>query len=781
LLLSGTRAALLAIFCLFSVSVVSSAQEPSGAPQLSQVQGGTIAAIRVEGNQRIESGTIRSYMLVRPGDPFDPSALDRSLKTLYASGLFSDVSLRRDGSTLVVHVAENPLVNSVVFEGNHKLTEDKLAAAVSLKSRSVFTPAAAEADRQRILNLYAMNERYATTVVPKIIKRSLNRVDVVFEINDGDATLISRIIFVGNQAFSESRLDDVVDSRESAWWRFLSSSDSYNPERINFDKELLRRFYLQKGYADFSVTSATAELTPDKSSFFLTYTLHEGARYTIAKTDLNVSLPNVDKASLVKLEELSPGDWYDGDAVDRTVIAMTQYLQSHGFAFAVVQPRVQRNTVKHTIDLAFDVTDGPHVYVERIDIVGNERTEDKVIRREMRLAEGDPFNAELLRQSRQRLQDLNYFNTVGITSGPGSTPDRTDVNVNVEEKATGELTIGGGYSTDIGALLDLGISEKNIIGTGMDAGFNAILAQKETQLTISASNPYFLDRNLLAGFQIFHTVQNNQTIAEYNERRDGFEVTLGYEFTDHLRQTWSYALVQRDIYDAATTASIYVLDEQGTSLLSQISQQISLDYRDSKLEPHAGWLIRLGTDFAGAGGTSRYIRAKIDGNYYIPLDRFTGDSDWGIAVSAGAGYLFTMGAAGQIIDRFFLGGDNLRGFQDAGAGPHAINVGGVNDSIGGNFIWTQSTELRFPLPVSPDIGISGRLFVDVGALSEVRPLLVAGVPSPLTDNPTPRISTGVGISWKTPVGLLNIDLGVPLKKEPYDETQFFRFGFGTRF
>lgn len=781
--MSRTRAALLAATfatcsLLPTLSTAQDAAGPAGAAAPASTPaaaGGTIAAVEVQGNQRIEEGTIRSYILVQPGDPFDPDRLDRSLKALYATGLFADVDLRRVGSNLVVRVAENPIVNRIAFEGNHKINDDALRPELLLRPRSVFTVKMAQADRQRILDLYARRGRFAATVEPKIVKLEQNRVDVVFEIHEGAETLISRIAVVGNKEFSEGRLKEVVGSREEAWWRFLSSADDYDPDRVNFDKELLRRFYFKHGYADFEVQNATAELAPDRSAFFLTFTVSEGERYKVGKVTLNSTLKHLDSAALQPVLDIQAGDWYDGDAVERNIQALTDAVHNRGFAFVDVKPRISRDKTKHTIDLVFDVGEGPRVYVERIDIVGNTRTEDKVIRREMQLAEGDAFNAALLRRSRQHLQDLNFFTNVQVNQQPGSAPDKVVVNTAIEEKATGELTLGGGYSSDIGALVNTGLHEHNFIGSGIDGGINAIVAQKETSVDLSVTDPYFLDRNIAAGFDLFHIDNNNQQISQYSERRSGVTIRAGYAFNEHLRQSWAYSLIQRDVYGVDSTASLYIKDLAGQSVLSQIGQTVTVDYRDSTLNPHTGWLVRAGTDFAGAGGTERFIRSKIDTVYYLPLDGLTGNADWGIAVSAGVGYLFTMGQTEKIIDNFFLGGDNLRGFLDGGAGPHAVNGG---DSLGGKFIWTQSTELRFPLPLSPDLGLTGRVFVDMGGLSQDGQRSSLG---PVTDSMAPRLSAGVGVSWQTPLGLINIDLGDPILKQRLDQTQIFRFGFGTRF
>lgn len=786
------RAARLLAACLFPalaiVAVAGSAAAQTPPPRASQparpAAGGTIVDIKVEGNQRIEPGTIRSYLLLQPGDAFDPDRIDRSLKTLYATGLFQDVRLGRQGDTLVVHVVENPVVNRVAFEGNHKETDDQLRPEMQLRPRAVFTPALAEADREHILDMYAHRGYYDATVEPKIIRLDQNRVDVVFQISDGTATLISKIVINGNKAFSEDRLTEVINSRESRWWRFLSSSDQFEPERLAFDKELLRRFYLKNGYADIQITDASAELSPDRKGFFLSFTVAEGERYRVGKVTITSQLRNLTPDALRDQLQLSTGDWYDGDAVGRTADALEEAVHNKGYAFVEVKPRVDRDQAKHIIDLTFDVGEGPRVYVERIDIVGNQRTKDKVIRREFRLAEGDPYSAEAVRRSKTRLTDLGYFQGVDIATNPGSAPDRAILATTITEKATGELSFGGGYSTDAGALVDIGLSEKNVIGTGINASINGVLAQKRSSVNASVTDPYFLDRNLVAGADAFLIQTDFLGTEPYDERREGFALRMGYDFNDHLRQVWSYSFVNRNVYNIQTTASPFILNEAGTTVLSQASQVLTLDFRDSRIFPHRGYVIELGTDLAGIGGDARFVRGNLSGAYYIPLDRFTGNEDWGLKLSANAGYMSLLsGGREEIIDRFFLGGDNLRGFETGGAGPHDTVTG---DPLGGRFIWTQTTELRFPLPVSPDLGLSGRTFVDVGALTEANfrntaECNASGVSCQISASSAPRVGAGVGISWRTAFGLINIDLAPFVIKQSHDQTQIFRFGFGTRF
>nr|WP_256476539.1 outer membrane protein assembly factor BamA [Siccirubricoccus soli] len=749
---------------------------PRTVPRAAQVppaQGGVVRAIEVRGNQRIEADTIRSYMVLQPGDAFDPDRLDRSLKALFATGLFRDVQVRREGNDILVEVAENPIVNRVAFEGNRKISDDVLRNEVQMRGRAVFTSQAVQSDRQRIQELYARRGRFAATIEPKIIELDQNRVDVVYEIQEGDAALVARINFVGNRAYSDSRLKEVVSTKEQAWYRFLSTSDQFDPERLAFDRELLRRYYLRNGYADVQITNSTAELAPDRSGFFITFTIDEGVRYRVGSVEVSSNIRNLDAAPLRRLLEVETGDWYDGDQVERAAQTLQDAANLRGFPFVDVQPRIQRDAAARSVQLTFEVNEAPRVYVERIDIAGNTRTQDRVLRREFRLAEGDAFNAAQIRRSRQRLRDLGYFQDVQITSQPGSAPDRAILHTQVQERATGEVSLGGGYSTDAGALADIGLRERNLLGTGIDARVNGTLAQRRSQIDLSVTDPYFLDRNLAAGVDLFYLQRNLLNIASYRERRAGFALRAGYAFNERLRQSWTYTLTQREVYDISQTASRYILEQRGSTLLSQIGQTLTYDFRDSVIDPRRGGVLRLGTDFAGLGGDVAYLRTRLDGSYFIPFERMLGDPDYVLSISASVGYLATaFGKKDRIIDRFFLGGENLRGFRIAGAGPRDVTT---SDSLGGRFLWTQSTEMRFPLPLPAELGLIGRAFVDVGALSQS-----ASGPE-VRDDSTPRVGAGVGISWRSPFGLINIDLAQAVVKKSYDETQVFRFGFGTRF
>jgi outer membrane protein insertion porin family len=764
----------------------SADQDQSGAgapgPQAPVPAGGTVQAISVVGNQRIETGTIESYMVIQQGDPFDPNKINLSLKTLYATGLFQNVSITRDGSTLVVTVVENPTVGTVYFEGNKTITDKDAAAAISLKSRAVFTTAAAESDRRALLDLYAQKGHFNATVTPNIIRLTDNRVNVVFVCTDGDQTKISRITFVGNQHFSQGKLKEVISSRQSAWFRFLSSSDQYNSDRVQYDEELLRQFYLHEGYADFQMNSANAELSSDRKSFYLTYNFTEGPRYRVSSVTVVSSIRNLSGTQLRSLVPISKGDWFDGTALTEGITAVSTKAQDLGYAFAQVNPNVETDPATRKLAITLNVVQGPEVYIQRIDITGNTRTEDKVIRRELTVADGDGYNQTKIDKSKSNLKDLGFFKDENITTSPGTTPQQVILDTKVTEQATGQFSLGGGYSSDLGALVNAGLSQNNFLGTGVNASLNALLAQRGTQINFGVTNPYFLDRNLIAGFDLFRTVTDSYTSSDtnysYSESDIGGDVRLGYRFNANVRQSFTYTLSERDVYDIATGSSLYVTDEEGVSSLSQISQTTSFDYVDDDQNPTSGLLVDLTTDYAGLGGTAHFGRLSPDATYYIPLERLFGNRSWVLKFAATGGYVIpTMGYQDHIIDRFFLGGDSLRGFADGGVGPHDQSTG---DSLGGNIMWTGSVEMQFPLPVSPDLGVNGFAFIDTGSTYGI-PHKEVEQDGPAYDSAAPRVGAGVGVAWNTPFGLIDLSIADPVVKQKDDQTQQFRVSFGTRF
>ena len=731
--------------------------------------GGAIRDIRVEGVQRIEPTTVRSYLAVQAGDPFDPDRIDQSLKALFATGLFADVVLKREGDTLVVAVVENPIINRIAFEGNRRIEKDNLEKEIQLRPRVVYTRTRVQNDVQRILDIYRRQGRFAATVEPKIIQLDQNRVDLIFEINEGERTGVRRITFVGNEKFSDGSLREAIQTKESAWWRFLSSDDNYDPDRLNYDRDLLRRFYLREGYADFRVVSAVAELTPDREDFFITFTVEEGERYRFGKVNIDTSLKALDPEQVRGAVTTREGDWYNAQEVENTINKLTTAVGDLQYAFVDVRPRIMRNREDQSIDITYEIVEGPRVFVERIDVGGNVRTLDKVVRREMLVVEGDPFSATKLRRSEQRIKDLGYFDRVNVTTAEGSAPDRTVVNVEVTEQATGEISIGAGYSTSDGPLADFSIRERNLLGRGQDLRFGATVSGRRQEYDISFTEPYFLDRDLSAGVDLFRITRDYQDESSFDEKNTGFALRLGYPLTENLRQRLYYQLQSTRIDQVPVTASRYIQDQKGGRVTSLIGQELLYDRRNSRLVPTDGYYVRLTNDFAGLGGNARFLRNRLGAGYYLPLF----DEDWVLSTTGEVGYIFGLGKDVFLSDRFFIGGDTLRGFSTAGIGPRDLSTG---DALGGTRYIRGSVEMSFPLGVPEEFGLKGHAFSDFGTLGKVDindPVVV--------DRDALRVSIGTGLSWRSPFGPIRLDFALPIRKESYDKTEVFRFSFGTRF
>lgn len=751
---------------LFLLTVLALAALPA-------VAADTISAIEVQGSQRIEPETIKSYMPLHVGDAFEQATVDQSLKTLYGTGLFADVTLSRRGSVLIVKVTENPSINEIAFEGNNKVKDENLSSEIQSKPRAVYTRTKVLSDVQRIQEIYRRSGYFAATVTPKIIPLDQNRVNLVFEINEGARTLVRSIKFVGNTHVSDSTLKEQISTRESRWYRFLTSSDVYDPDRVEVDKELLRRYYLSKGYADFRVTSAVAELAPDNQGFYITFTVEEGERYKFGAINIASQIRQLDTDSLKDQLTTVEGKWYNATQVEETINNLTKALNDRQYAFVDIRPDVNRDREKRTIDLTYNIGEGQKVYVERININGNLRTQDRVIRREMQLVEGDPFNRSKLQQSEQNIKDLGFFENVDVNVSQGTAPDRADVDVNVAEQSTGEISIGAGYSTTDGPLADFGISERNFLGKGQDLRFNTTLSGRSQQFNMSFTEPYFLDRDLSAGVDLFHDrSQNNE--SSYDEQRSGFALRMGYPLAENLRQKLSYTLNNTRIDNVPTTASRFVREQEGDRLTSAVGQELTYDRRDSKLTPTDGYVLRLSTDVAGLGGDAQYLRLRGGGSVYFPL----GSPEWVLSFLGEAGAIHGLDQDVAISDRFFLGGDTLRGFKTSGIGPRDLTTV-EHDALGGNYFSRASVELGFPLGLPDEFGIKGYAFTDAGMLwgNDASPL----PGETFVDDHTIRVSSGVGIGWKSPLGPLRVDLAVPIMKESYDQTQQFRLSFGTRF
>ena len=723
--------------------------------------------IEVDGLQRVEKETVLAYLNLKQNRNISQEELDNSFKSLYATGLFSDIDFDiSEKNTLKINVKENPIIGKRAFDGNDKIGDKTLEAEVQLGPRSIYDKAKVQQDVQRILNVYRKTGRYAVTVEPKIIEREDNRVDLIYEIDEGTSAKIDKINFIGNTHYSNSDLRDEIMSRESRWYRFFSSADEYDAEKMDYDKEMLRRFYTTHGYADFNVESAVAELSDDNKSFILTFTVDEGPRYKVKNINIESRIEGVDTERLRKDLEISTGDWYNLEDVERSISEMTETLGKNGFAFVEIGVEFQRDTANNKIDLNFVVNESERLFVNRINITGNERTMDEVIRREFRIDEGDAFNISKLRDSRRNIENLNYFSKVDLQTDVIS-DNKVDVNAVVEEKSTGYFNIGVGYSTTNGALIRAGIVENNFRGKGQELGLNIGLAEKNKDYNISFTEPYFLGRRLSAGIDLFLDDQDYEEEASYDTRTIGGRTRLGWKYTDRFYHFMRYNLSENDIKNVKDNASEFVKAEEGKAVTSSVGETFIYDRRDSSVNPREGYYLSFGHDISGLGGDTKYnkVDAKIS-KFYTVFDHYT------FRFFANGGYVAGYGGKDvRMSDRYYLGGANMRGFESAGIGARDLRTG---DALGGNWIVTSGAELTFPIGLD-ELGVKGRTFWDVGTI---------GKPDKFDENKIAytglvRQSIGFGFDWFSPMGRVNLDFGFPIVKADYDGKEVFRLNFGT--
>ncbi|TNE34207.1 MAG: outer membrane protein assembly factor BamA [Alphaproteobacteria bacterium] len=728
-----------------------------------------ISKIQIEGNQRIEDDTIKSYLLVSEGSPYDRGRVDKSLKALFNTGLFADVSIRQEGTTLVVTVVENPIINRLAFEGNKRIEDKTLAAEIQLRPRIVYTRARVQNDVQRLITVYRRSGRFAATVEPKVILLPENRVDLVFEINEGPQTGINKIRFLGNKHFSDRSLRQQIATEETRWYNFLSDNDTYDPDRLTYDRELLRKFYLSKGYADFRVISAIAELTQDRDGFFLTFAVEEGPKYKFGKIDIKSEIKDVLPETLRGQITTLEGETYDADKIEDSIQKITFELGKLGYAFVNVRPRVNRDKNNLTIGITYEINKGPRVYVERINITGNVRTLDYVIRREFRLAEGDAFNTALLRDSRSRVRALDFFQKVEVTQEEGSAPDKTVINVDVQEKSTGELSVGAGFSTTESVSGNVQIRERNLLGRGQDLRLGVSVGALSQQINLGFTEPYFLGRDLKAGFDIFKTEQDLQDESGYDLARTGLVLRTGFPVKDHVRADLNYSLVEEKIDNLAANVSTGIRKAAGDYLISSVGYTITVSYLDDTLLPTTGYKYTFGQTFSGLGGDVRSVATDASYVWFYPVY----DNDVVLSLGTNGGYIFGLGEDVILAQRYFKGGRTFRGFANRGIGPRDIASG---DALGGNAYAIASAELRFPLGLPQEYGVLGRTFIDVGTLTGIDDN------SPgIEDDPTPRASIGVGLNWVSPFGPIQVNVAYPLVKNKYDDEEIFQLDFGTRF
>ena len=729
----------------------------------------TVSSIAVEGNRRVEVETIRSYFKPGPGGHLGQAQIDDGLKALIETGLFQDVRINQAGGRVIVVVVENPVIGRIAFEGNKKVKDEQLSAEIQSKPRGTLSRPMVQSDAQRISEIYRRSGRYDVSVTPEIIEQPNNRVDLVFTVTEGSKTGVKSIDFIGNSAFSSYRLRDIIKTRESNLLSFLGGNDIYDPDRVEADRDLIRRFYLKRGYADVQVVAALTEYDPERKGFLVTFKIEEGQQYRVASVDFQSSIATLDVNSLRGFSRVGVGALYNAEALEKSVEEMQIEASRRGYAFAIVRPRGDRNFEQHTVSIVFTVDEGARTYIERINVRGNTRTRDYVIRREFDLSEGDAYNRALVDRAERRLKNLDFFKSVKILTEPGSSADRVVLVVDLEEKSTGDFSVSGGYSTTDGVLGEVSISERNFLGRGLFAKAAVTYGQYARGYSLSFVEPYLLDYRIALGLDLFQRQQLANSFISYGTKTIGFSPRLGFSLREDLSLQLRYSIYQQQIQLPNTLANCNnnpangllafnpspafanlnnipaggtiggVTDTSGTGLWCYSDGEASLPVRkelqsgkvltssvgyslnyntlDNNRNPTDGLLIDFKQDFAGLGGDVRYIKSAFDAKYYTPLV-----SDIVGLIHVQGGILNQLGNDQlRMLDHFQMGPNLVRGFAPNGIGPRDINPFGTSDALGGTKYWGASAELQMPFWFLPkEVGLKGSIYADAGGLYDYK-------------------------------------------------------------
>jgi len=771
-----------------------------------------VRSIEVRGNKRIDAQTVRENLGIVPGRNFSNADIDEATRRLFAMGLFSDVSVRQNGASLLVDVSEYEIVSNIRFQGNKKLKDADLAKVLSLKPREAFDRDVLMADEQTIREAYAYTGRNDVRVSSNVVDLGQGRVDVVFQIEEGKRTKIDSIRFEGNKAFGNRRLRDVIATKRSNILSWLTRGDVYSEDRLAADEEALRRFYYNRGYADFRIISSQAILDEASNKYEITFVIDEGARYRLGDVEVESLVPGIDSETMRHIVKTSQGDVYSAKRIEDTIQALNDKVADFGYAFAKVEPIPNRDFATNTISLTYAIDQGPRAYVERIEVRGNTKTRDYVIRREFDFGEGDAFNQTLMQRAKRRLEGLGFFQSVNITTAPGSEPDQVVLIVDLEEKSTGEFSLGGGYTTggsSPGASIEASITERNFLGRGQYLRLGAGFGQNEARnYTFSFTEPYFLGHRLSAGFDLFHeTYRMND---DYGVKQTGATIRFGIPITNELTAAIAYSYSQEQynlglkacdgitppedaykcrlelypgaILGASSKDPRAEIFDSAPWKRSSISYGFTYNSIDNMKNPHDGWFARFNQEYAGLGGDASYFKTTGKLMAYKTL---SDELDIVGLATVGGGYIHEIGNDGvRVFDMFKNNTDLIRGFKYNSIGPVQLTSGNNKYFLGGNTYMNASVELQFPMPIVPDsLGMRAAVFADAATLYGTNYALL----DPALENPilnkgnSWRTSAGVSLMWESPFGPLRFDYAWPLAKEKEDKVQNFNFGVSTKF
>jgi outer membrane protein insertion porin family len=708
---------------------------------------------------------------VAKGEAWDQAKVDESIKNLFKTGFFSDVKFHFNAGVLEITVVENPMINKIAFDGNKRVDDKDILEELSMKPHSIFSLSKMQNDITRILNIYQSKGRYAAKVEPKVIKLDQNRINLIYEVEEGPQAVIKKIIFAGNENFAQSELQEIIPSKESRWYRFFSSADVFDANKQKVDNEFIKHFYQTHGFADFKLTSSISELSPSKDAFLLTYILDEGEIYSYGNISIENNIKNFNTSELNNLITLKEHELFNIENVETNIDLITNYLGNHGFPFVEVEHELKANAQTKRVDIKFVIKESYKVYLRKINIKNNTRTLDRVVRREFRIAEGDPYNISKIQRSKQRIENLGFFNKVEFKNKRTNEEDKIDIDVDVEETSTGQINLAGGYDTTRGILASITLSEENFLGKGQQAQVGVTTAQRERGLNFAFTEPYFMDRELSAGIELFATKTIMRKVSSFDSKNVGSIFSLGYKLTEYLSHGLRYSIKKERITNVAADASLYVKSQEGNKIVSLIGHTLAYDRLDSIIDPTDGYIVKFSQDLAGLGGNTRYLSNEFSASYFKPIYK----KEWILKLASKAGYKLGYGGKKvQLIDRFYVGPDYVRGFDVAGIGPRDKVT---EDALGGNKFYTGTAELYFPLGLPNELGVKGSVFTDVGSLWDADEPDHANI----YDKHALRGSYGASIHWKSPMGGIAIHYGVPFLKEKFDDIRKFYFSYSTKF